>query len=103
MRLKSGSDHWSNFGRAKRSSFGKGSESKFGKEKRSEFGKKFAVAAPITAKVARATTVAVTRPEGPCSVALGGFSACFSLCAASATCVPYMSARLQHCFLAIRK
>ena len=68
---------------------------KFGKEKRLKFGKELAVAAPMTAKADKDTTIAGTRLEAPCCAASGCLSPCVSLSGVSATCVPYVSAQSQ--------
>jgi hypothetical protein len=65
---------------------------KFGKEKLLKFGKELAVAAPMTAKADKDTTIAGTRLEAPCCAASGCLSPCVSLSGVSATCVPYVSA-----------
>jgi hypothetical protein len=68
---------------------------KFGKEKLLKFGKELAVAAPMTAKADKDTTIAGTRLEAPCCAASGCLSPCVSLSGVSATCVPYVSAQSQ--------
>ena len=49
----------------------------------------------MTAKAAKATAIAGTRLEAPCSAASGCLSPCVSLSGVSATCVPYVSAQSQ--------
>jgi hypothetical protein len=68
---------------------------KFGQEKPLKFGKALAVAAPMTAKADKDTTIASTRLEAPCCAASGCLSPCVSLSGVSATCVPYVSAPSQ--------
>jgi hypothetical protein len=68
---------------------------KFGKEKLLKFGKELAVAAPMTAKADKDTTIAGTRLEAPWCAASGCLSPWFSLSGVSATCVPYVSAQSQ--------
>jgi hypothetical protein len=77
--------------------FGKG---KFGKEKRLKFGKKFAVAAPMTARANKDTTIAGTRLETACGAGSGCLSPWVSLSGVSATCVPYVSGQSQDFSLA---
>src|SRR5271168_1544846 len=65
---------------------------KSGNEKRSKSGKELAVAAPMTAKAAKDTAIASTRPEGPSSTASGCMP---PMSGVSATCVPYVSIQSQ--------
>jgi hypothetical protein len=58
-----------------------------------KFGKELAVAAPMTAKADKDTTIAGTRLEAPCRAASGCLSPCVSLSGVSATYVPYVSAQ----------
>ena len=94
-RLKSGKEK---LGKERRLKSGK---EKFGKEKRlksgeEKLGKKLAVAAPMTAKADKDTTIAGTRLEARCRAAASGWlSPCVSLSGVSATCVPYVSAPSQ--------
>ncbi len=50
------------------------------------------MAAPMTAKADKDTTIAGTRLEALCCAASGCLSPCVSLSGVSATCVPYVSA-----------
>jgi hypothetical protein len=68
---------------------------KSGNEKPPKLGKELAVTAPMTAKAARDTAITGTRLEATCRAASGCLSPCVSLSGASATCVPYVSARSQ--------
>jgi len=64
-----------------------------GREKAPKFGKELAVPAPIMARAASETAITADRFEATRGAASGGLSACVSLSSASATCVPYVSAR----------
>jgi hypothetical protein len=68
-----------------------------------KFGKELAVAAPMTAKADKDTTIAGTRLEARCCAASGCLSSCVSLSGASATCVPYVSAQSQDFLAADQK
>jgi hypothetical protein len=89
----------SKFGKVKRSKLGK---ENFGKdnEKRSRLGKELAVAAPMTAKADKDTTIAGSRLDAPCGGASGGLSPCVSLSGVSATCVPLRVSPLARFLLA---
>jgi len=58
------------------------------------------VAAPMTAKADKDTTIAGTRLEAPCCAASGCLSPCVSLSGVSATCVPLRVSPVARFFLA---
>src|SRR5947208_7115268 len=83
------------FGKEKPSNFGQARRLKLGSEKRLKFGRALAVAAPMTARAAKDTTIAGTRLEATGCAVSGGLSPCVALSGVSATCVPRVSAQSQ--------
>ena len=88
----------SKFGKekAKRSKFGMEKPLNFGNENWWKIGEKLAMAAPVTARAAKDTTIAGTRLEAPFGAASGCLLSCVSFPGVSVTCVPYVSACSQN-------